>query len=396
MRSTTALCAALSALACAVTTDAWAQGSQTGTVVTERTPTYVKTPLAAPNRALEVGVETAYTQPFGDIGNDRPIGEVVDQGIGFGLDLNYRINPRWAIGWHAFYHESMADERVRDTMNVRGGTGGIHATYHIAPYERIDPYVSLGTGYRVLMQDRDADGADMWQHGLQLGKARVGVDIRLNSSVAVGPFIGADMNMFLFENPEGEAGNREIPNKDLSSFVYAGVAGRFDLGGGRKNARETVAIAPVRTYFITETMPIPRQAEPPRADTTQSNHTQVFIDASILSACGITSPRTYFAFDSAQLEGGDRGTLDQVADCMTNGALRGRSIEVVGHTDPRGSEQYNDKLGESRAQAVAGYLSSKGVSGPKISTQSRGEADARGTEPEGWSYDRRVDIRLAQ
>jgi peptidoglycan-associated lipoprotein len=122
----------------------------------------------------------------------------------------------------------------------------------------------------------------------------------------------------------------------------------------------------------------------------------VFIDASILSACGISSPRTYFEFDSAQVQGTDQGTLDQVATCMTTGALKGRNIEVVGHTDPRGSAQYNEQLGQSRAQSVAGYLGSKGVSSPKISTQSRGEAEATGTEPEGWSYDRRVDIRLVQ
>jgi hypothetical protein len=45
--------------------------------------------------------------------------------------------------------------------------------------------------------------------------------------------VGADLTLFLWQNPEGPAGNREIDDPRVSTFVYAGLQGRFDIGGER-------------------------------------------------------------------------------------------------------------------------------------------------------------------
>jgi len=388
----TGIAAASAALCFVGGSHAWAQTAQTTTVVTtERTPTYLKTPVPAPRRAFELGISTGYTQPFGELSEGRPIADVVDQGIGFGIDLGYRFSPRWSLGLDATYHESKADDLIRSTTNVRGGTAGIKATYHLAPYERIDPYVALGTGYRMLWRVNEVS-PDLTTHGFELGKLQLGLDVRASKDIAVGPFVGADINMFTWNNLEGPAGNVAVQARRVSSFFYAGVQGRFDLGGTREVARETTyALTPVRTYFVSDVNDTERQA---RENASKRSGTGLVIDSAILSACGIKERRTYFAFDSADVTGNDASTLDRVSVCLTTGPLKGRQVEIVGHTDPRGTDDYNQRLGYSRAESVSRYLTAKGVPSPNMKSESVGERQATGTEPEGWAHDRRVDIRL--
>ena len=103
-----------------------------------------------------------------------------------------------------------------------------------------------------------------------------------------------------------------------------------------------------------------------------------------------------FDFDSTSLSSADRDVLQQVAKCMTEGPLKGKSVQLVGRADPRGEQEYNMGLGGSRAQAAKSYLTSLGVGGERLSETSRGELDATGKDEEGWRKDRRVDVRLAK
>jgi peptidoglycan-associated lipoprotein len=134
------------------------------------------------------------------------------------------------------------------------------------------------------------------------------------------------------------------------------------------------------------------------APTSASSKTasSIHIDQAILSACGIPEPKAHFAFDSANIRPEDAEPLDLVVKCFTTGPLKGKSLKLVGHADPRGETEYNFVLGASRADAIGGYLSSKGLDKAKIATTSRGEMDATGTDEPGWARDRRVDVLLAK
>ncbi|MCU0685590.1 MAG: OmpA family protein [Polyangiaceae bacterium] len=122
----------------------------------------------------------------------------------------------------------------------------------------------------------------------------------------------------------------------------------------------------------------------------------VYLDKSIYSACNIAEPKAYFEYNSADLKGNDVSTLDDTAKCLASGPLKGKTIEIVGHTDERGDAEYNKALGHSRAQTVADYLAGKGIDKAKIATLSKGkeEATAPPTDGHGMAYDRRVDVRL--
>lgn len=118
------------------------------------------------------------------------------------------------------------------------------------------------------------------------------------------------------------------------------------------------------------------------------------IDPRILKACGIDESKAFFAFDSAKIRAEDAAPLDLVARCFATGPLAGQELKLVGHADPRGESEYNFVIGQSRADAVAGYVATRGLDRGKIKSTSRGEMDASGEDEAGWARDRRVDVLL--
>lgn len=133
----------------------------------------------------------------------------------------------------------------------------------------------------------------------------------------------------------------------------------------------------------------PAPADEPRND-------EIVISDEILNACGISQARAKFAFDSSRIEQGDHPVLDELARCFTTGKLSGRSMNLVGHADPRGEAEYNLVLGGKRADSVKHYLTARGLGEQQAETTSRGELDANGVDDATWSSDRRVQVILAE
>jgi peptidoglycan-associated lipoprotein len=160
----------------------------------------------------------------------------------------------------------------------------------------------------------------------------------------------------------------------------------------------------VETVTTTAANPCPTYAapkpQPPQA-TSQTSTTSGEVNASaeLMKECqaNFNAEDKAPKFDTAKsdLKGDDQAILQMIATCVTTGPLKGRELTVVGHTDPRGSIEYNQKLGEARATSVSQYLTDQlGVPKSSITTSSRGELDAIGTDEATWSLDRRVDIDL--
>jgi len=99
-----------------------------------------------------------------------------------------------------------------------------------------------------------------------------------------------------------------------------------------------------------------------------------------------------FAYNSAQLTPAFHNTLDKVADILNR--YPRSTIQITGHTDSRGSAEYNQRLSEQRAQAVKWYLSDHGVDSRRIVTEGRGEMQPRASnETEaGMQLNRRVEM----
>jgi peptidoglycan-associated lipoprotein len=103
-----------------------------------------------------------------------------------------------------------------------------------------------------------------------------------------------------------------------------------------------------------------------------------------------------FDYDAFELLPTDREILDRIATCVISGPLTGRTVELIGRADPRGTQEYNMSLGSKRAHTVAEYLKRVGVPGTQISTTTRGDLDSSGKDEFTWRGDRRVDLQLME
>jgi peptidoglycan-associated lipoprotein len=101
-----------------------------------------------------------------------------------------------------------------------------------------------------------------------------------------------------------------------------------------------------------------------------------------------------FAYDSSQINPGERSKIEEVADHLRRNSSVG--VIVEGHCDERGSREYNLALGERRALAVRAYLIGLGIDGGRIQTKSYGEEKpaAYGHDEESWSMNRRGEFVL--
>lgn len=123
------------------------------------------------------------------------------------------------------------------------------------------------------------------------------------------------------------------------------------------------------------------------------------VSGDIAELCKIKSTMTtkanpQFDYDKDELTQEDRVVLDQLATCLTSGALKGKAVALIGRADPRGTEEYNLGLGSRRASSVSQYLGRLGVAEPQMAVTTRGALDATGTDEAGWKTDRRVDVQL--
>jgi peptidoglycan-associated lipoprotein len=100
----------------------------------------------------------------------------------------------------------------------------------------------------------------------------------------------------------------------------------------------------------------------------------------------------YFDFDSAAIRSEYNRTVAAHARYLVeNSNVR---IRLEGHTDERGSREYNIGLGERRAQAVRRALMLQGVQAGQLATVSLGEERPAvpGSDEEAWAMNRRVEF----
>lgn len=107
----------------------------------------------------------------------------------------------------------------------------------------------------------------------------------------------------------------------------------------------------------------------------------------------LTDDRVRFGFDKAELSDTARAALDEFATGLKASYDRNVYIEIQGHTDATGSDEYNQDLGLERAEAVRRYLNREhGIPLHRISVISYGEAEpiADNASRDGRAQNRRV------
>ena len=99
-----------------------------------------------------------------------------------------------------------------------------------------------------------------------------------------------------------------------------------------------------------------------------------------------------FEFNSAVLRPEGQEALQQLATAMHSDRLRTTRFLLEGHTDGKGSADYNDRLSEQRARAVAEFLIRQGVDAPRLQALGKGFRDLLPGEDPLSAAQRRVRI----
>jgi outer membrane protein OmpA-like peptidoglycan-associated protein len=101
-----------------------------------------------------------------------------------------------------------------------------------------------------------------------------------------------------------------------------------------------------------------------------------------------------FDFGSSSLRPEARSNLQTLANSLQQ--YPGSELMIVGHTDSRGADDFNQRLSEQRAASAAGYLATQGVGRSRIHTRGLGEYEpvASNETDAGRQQNRRVEVAI--
>ncbi|MGU2315307.1 peptidoglycan-associated lipoprotein Pal [Pseudomonas aeruginosa] len=117
------------------------------------------------------------------------------------------------------------------------------------------------------------------------------------------------------------------------------------------------------------------------------------VDGSLSDEAALRAITTfYFEYDSSDLKPEAMRALDVHAKDLKGS---GQRVVLEGHTDERGTREYNMALGERRAKAVQRYLVLQGVSPAQLELVSYGKERpvATGHDEQSWAQNRRVELK---
>lgn len=175
-------------------------------------------------------------------------------------------------------------------------------------------------------------------------------------------------------NNSGKSGATKLNNNNFT----LGVNYHFD-----KPAVAPVAVAAVAPVVMEEKpKPAPAPAPEPVPETWKT----------LIENKPVCIEGANFEFDSAKLRSGEINKLNEVASFAEK--YSDAQLEADGHTCSIGTETYNQKLSERRAESVKAYLVKQGVSADRITTAGYGESKsiADNKTREGRELNRRVEV----
>ncbi|HWV11218.1 MAG TPA: OmpA family protein, partial [Pseudomonas sp.] len=250
-----------------------------------------------------------------------------DQGNLFGASIGYFLTDdvELVLGYGE-YHDIRGEESLGN-KDIKGSQTDLKALYHFGtPGAGLRPYVSGGFAHQSISNTTSGG--------------------RNHSTLATA---GAGAKYYFTENFYTRVGVDALYNIDQGDTEWqAGVGVGLNFGGGSKPApAPVVAAAP-------EPMPEPVPAEEP------AQVVRVELDVK-------------FDFDKAQVKEESYGDIKSLADFMKQYPQTTTTVE--GHTDSVGTDAYNQKLSERRANAVRDVLVNQyGVEGDRVNAAGYGES----------------------
>jgi peptidoglycan-associated lipoprotein len=136
----------------------------------------------------------------------------------------------------------------------------------------------------------------------------------------------------------------------------------------------------------------------PRGHDEPSAAVNVIVGDEVRRACRMPDPPpdvASFDVESARLRPHGDDPLTRVARCIESGELGGAKLWLIGHADRRGDADYNYRLGLYRAAAAKQHLVELGAPATRLSVESAGAREAKGTDESSWGPDHKIEVHLA-
>jgi hypothetical protein len=192
---------------------------------------------------LEIGIATGYTQGGGKLGGTLGnLEDVSGPGGTVEFDLGYRIIPQLMVGAYGTLAKNQHGDAIDGSTSVFGATAGAQAAWHFRSETAIDPWVSLGIGWRGLWLTPD-QGKVTSLRGLELVRLRVGADYRITREIAVAPVIGGSATLFVSQDSPMTTSYAAISDKKVNFTGFVGLSGRFDFGGPERARAAAASLA---------------------------------------------------------------------------------------------------------------------------------------------------------
>lgn len=185
----------------------------------------------APTRtALEVVIGGGYIQGAGGAGSAGYIEDLTSAGGDIEVQLGIRATPRFSLGVYGTYARFRHGDTLGKDGRAHGATAGVLVTWHGRQTRSVDPWISVGAGWRGLWLSPSGSKSGSL-HGAELLRVQLGYDYRLSPCVALSPLIGASGGVFVVEDTAMTNKLTAVHDKKLHVYGFVGILGRFDLGG---------------------------------------------------------------------------------------------------------------------------------------------------------------------
>ncbi len=268
-----------------------------------------------------------------------------DDDMGAFIRAGKEINEKWDLQIGGSYASIDGDQTGKYKQTLLG----VDALY-MFNREKLRPFLLVGLGYARNKVDYMGGTDNSW-----MANVGAGVQYLVNDTFG----LQADIRQVW---SEAKIGTPADSSSETISNTVLNVGAIFRFGG--------VTPAPVAAE------PAPAPAPVAAAEPCTPNVETIEIQSEAL-----------FDFDKAVIKGKSNQALDEiVAKIKEHGDVE--FVLVTGHTDRIGSDAYNQKLSERRANAVRKYLATHGVDGARIKSEGKGESEpvvdckgVRGTKP---------------
>ena len=279
--------------------------------------------------------------------------EANNGGGGF-IRLGKELSDRWDVQIGAGYARASEDTGIAGVGGKYKQTlVGIDALYMFSR-DKLRPFLLAGVG--VAHNKIDYSNIDLGDDSKTSPMANVGLGLQYLFSDNFG--LQADVR-HVWSKAEGKNAANNFDADETIGNTYVNLGGIFRFGAPAPvPVAEAPAVEPAAVAPAPEPAPAPAPVEAckPQFETVT------------------VSAEKLFGFDKVKLrEDGKSELIDAAAKLKANPDIQ--LVMVVGHTDRLGSEAYNQKLSERRANQVRDYLISQGVEPTRLQAIGKGESE---------------------